>query len=250
MEIYDKKGNRRKAVSRLLALEAIYDFYDEFIQGFSTACRKGCHACCTTNVNVTSLETDYLLQSGNLDHALLQAIDKARQKKHFLPSTTINTTAAMCLAQKNIPEETSPITFDACPLLDKKGLCSVYEQRPFSCRAMSSETVCSEGGQADMAPFLVTVNLAIYQILEHIDSQGCYGNFLDMVPISRADKTKTQELIAAQKGAIKTNRPLPCFIVPPDDKIRFKSFMRRLCRVQSGGRTIGDLLPKDYPVLS
>ena len=237
-------------MSNVLALRAVYDFYDEFLKGFSTACTKGCHACCTTNVTLTSLETDYLLESGNLDDALLQKLEEEGQKEHFLPGTTINTTAAMCLAQKDIPEETSPVTFNTCPLLDENGSCSVYEQRPFSCRAMCSETVCSEGGQADMPPFVVTVNLAIYQILEHLDSEGFYGNLLDMVPLSRVDKTRAKELIAAGKGAIKTNRQLPCFIVPPDDAIRFKSFLRRLCRVKAGDRTIGDLLPEEHAVIS
>lgn len=237
-------------MSGVLALRAIYDFYDEFMQGFSMACRKGCHACCTTNVTVTGLETDYLLQSKRVDDTLLKRLEEERQKEHFLPSTTINTTAAMCLAQNDIPEETSSITFNACPLLDENGFCSVYEQRPFSCRAMSSETVCSEGGQADMPPFLVTVNLAIYQILEHIDSKGCYGNLLDMVPLSRVDKARAKELVAAGQEAIKTNRQLPCFIIPPDDVIRFKSFMRRLCKVKAGDTTIGDLLPEEYTILS
>ncbi len=242
--------HRRKDVSRLLALKAIYDFYDKFVKGFSIACKKGCHTCCTTNVTATSLEVDYLLQSKNLNGVCLEKLEEQRKETHFIPSTTINTTAAMCLAQKDIPEETSPITFNPCPLLDNQGLCTVYEHRPFSCRSMSSETVCTEGGQADMPPFLVTVNLAIYQILEHIDSEGWYGNLLDMVPISMAGKERAPQMVAECQGIIKTNRKLPCFIVPPDDAVRFRSFMRRLAKQDAGQYTIGELLPEDYTILS
>jgi Fe-S-cluster containining protein len=237
-------------VSKLDALEAIYDFYDRFTEGFSMACTRGCSTCCTTNVTLTSLETDYLLKSERLDQELLGRLEAQRQKEHFVPSTTINTTAAMCLAQKPIPEETSPITFNPCPLLDEGGLCSVYEHRPFACRAMSSETVCTDGGQADMPPFLVTVILAIYQILEHIDAEGWYGNLLDMIPIVQAEKDKTEGMVASQEGRIKTNRRLPCFIIPPDDAIRFKSFMRRLSKKEAGGISLGELLPEEYSILS
>ncbi len=237
-------------MSKLLALEAIYNFYEQFVKGFSTVCEKGCHTCCTTNVTVTSLETNYLLQSGNMDKQLLAKLEEEQQKDHFVPSTTINTTAAMCLAQKAIPEETSPITFEPCPLLDEQGLCTVYEHRPFSCRAMSSQTLCPQGGQADMPPFLVTINLAIYQILEHIDSEGWYGNLLDMIPLGLAERGKVPDLVAAAGGRIKTNRQLPCFVVPPDDTIRFKSFMRRLAKEKWADHTLAELLPEKYSILS
>ncbi len=238
-------------MSEFAALEAIYDFYDQFTRGFSMACQKGCNVCCTTNVTVTSLEARYLFQSGKLDGSRMKDLEAERQKEHFIPSTTINTTAAMCLAQKPIPEETSPLTFNRCPLLDKEGLCSVYEHRPFACRAMSSETVCTEGGQADMPSFLVTVNLALYQVLEHLDAEGWYGNLLDLIPIAALqEKDQAARLVAAEKGRIKTNRQLPGFIVPPDDTIRFRSFLRRLSKEQAGEHALGELLPEEYKILS
>ncbi len=237
-------------MSRFSALRALYSFYDEFVSGFSVACRKGCHVCCTTNVSATSLETAYLLNKGNLDKALLERVEKARLQDHYVPSTTINTTAAMCLAGRAIPEETSPITFDPCPFLDDEGSCSVYEYRPFSCRAMCSSTLCTEGGQADMPPFLVTISLAVYQILEHMDSQGWYGNLLDIIPMCDVGRAEAREMADAQQGVIKTNRDVPCFIVPPDDVMRFKSFLRRLSRVEAGSTTMGEFLPEDYQILS
>ncbi|MCD6297343.1 MAG: hypothetical protein J7M30_09330 [Deltaproteobacteria bacterium] len=32
-----------------------------------------------------------------------------------------------------------------------------------------------------MEPFLITVNLAIYQIIEHLDKEGVSGNLLDVL---------------------------------------------------------------------
>lgn len=102
-----------------------------------------------------------------------------------------------------------------------------------------------------MTPFLVTVNLAIYQILEHIDAEGWYGNMLDIIEVARIKRDQRHRTIDAMEGKVKTNRPLPCFIVPPDEVIRFKSFMRRLSKNEFGdGKKIGDLLPKDWQILT
>jgi len=46
---------------------------------------------------------------------------------------------------------------------------------------MSSMEVCQYGGEAEMEPFLITVNLAIYQIIEHLDKEGVSGNLLDVL---------------------------------------------------------------------
>ena len=235
------------------ALEAIYDFFDQFLKGTPLACKKGCSICCTTNVSMTTLEAQHIIASGLLNDDLISRIKDAASRPHFVPSTTINTSAAMCLSENEMPEESSPITFDPCPLLTSQGLCPIYEARPFSCRAMSSETLCTQGGEAYMAPFLVTVNLALYQILEHIDQAGWYGNMLDVLTLVLDDEHEDRgKTAAAMKGKVKTNRPLPCFIVPPDEVMRFKSFMRRLSKKQIGGsgETVGHLLPDDWKILT
>jgi len=238
-------------VANIKALKAIYDFYEDFLKGTPLACKKGCSTCCTTNVSMTTLEADYIWNSGLFTDSLYQKLKQAAKEEHFVPSTTINTSAAMCLSENQMPEETSPVTFDPCPLLTEDGLCSIYEVRPFSCRAMSSETVCTEGGEAYMPPFLVTINLAMYQIIEHIDREGWYGNMLDIMEMARRKKEDRTETADAMEGKIKTNRPLPCFIIPPDDIIRFKSFMRRLSQIETGdGKKVGDLLPDDWQIIT
>ena len=246
----DTNNSCLSAQQKAAALEAIYRFYDEFLTGFPIACSAGCSVCCTNSVSATSMEAAYLLQGLSMLPAggeeLLKRAEGMRGEPHFQPSTTINTSAALCMKGKELPEETSPMSFDPCPFLDEEGLCALYGQRPFACRAMSSSTVCKEGGEASMEPFLVTVNLAIYQILEHIDRDGFYGNILDLLPVAagRIPPSEAQE-------AVKTNRALNCFIVPPDETMRFKSFMRRLSKVETeGGATIGELLPDDWVILS
>ena len=233
-------------LSKISALKAIYSFYDDFLKGFPIACKKGCSTCCTTNVCVTSLEVEYLLKEGDIDKKQIESIKKASQKEHFIPNTTINTSAALYLSKRNPPEDSYPQDFERCPLLTSDGLCSIYPWRPFSCRSMSSETVCTEGGEARMEPFLVTVNLAIYQILEHIDADGWYGNLLDVIELFNAKGDYESNSPPSLHERIKTNRPLPGFMVPPEEMVRFKSFLRRLSKVRvDSERSLSDFLPEN-----
>lgn len=86
-------------LGKLKKLELLYSEMDaiyEFIYKF-TACKKGCNHCCHYEIAITNLETDYI---------------KSKLKTKKL---------------KNRPFG------QACPFL-KKGVCSIYEYRPFICR--------------------------------------------------------------------------------------------------------------------
>ncbi len=234
-------------------LRAIYDFYQEFISGYPVACQKGCSTCCTTSVCATSFEAEFLLKGavslGEEGAGLLAMADRARKAEHFQPSCTINTSADICLKGHSPPEEVSALSFDPCPFLSARGECSLYSWRPFACRAMVSRKRCVAGGEADMPPFLITVNLAMCQVLEHLDRDGYYGNILDLLPVVSGKMD-----VSSFQGAVKTNRSLSCFVVPPDEAARFKSFMRRLSSVtveKSGSQVkVGDLLPEEWTLLN
>ncbi len=86
-------------LSRLKKLELLYSEMEEiyeFIHKF-TACKKGCNHCCHYEIAITDLEIEYIKS-------------KVKTKK------------------------IKPSPFEqACPFL-KKGICSIYEYRPFICR--------------------------------------------------------------------------------------------------------------------
>jgi hypothetical protein len=42
--------------NKLAALDQIYQIYDNFVSGLELACRKYCAHCCTTGVNLTTVE--------------------------------------------------------------------------------------------------------------------------------------------------------------------------------------------------
>lgn len=93
-------------------------------QSAKPCCFKGCHACCYEAVYASEAEADYIIeamtpeQRSEVSAKLNDWFEKVRAilfKK--MPN-------AMLYRKLNVP----------CPLL-KDGLCSVYERRPFGCRA-------------------------------------------------------------------------------------------------------------------
>jgi len=152
----------------------------------------------------------------------------------YRPSLSTNQIADFCLRQEEIPPDRVEHGEGVCPFLDQEGLCSVYENRPFACRAMSSREVCQYGGEADMEPFLVTVNLAVYQIIEHLDKEGVSGNLLDVL----SELVNNQSVSPGPGDRLISNRALPGFLITPDEQGRFRAFMRRLADFQVGDTTL------------
>ncbi|WP_051632684.1 YkgJ family cysteine cluster protein [Nitrincola lacisaponensis] len=90
--------------NQLKVLNAMYGYmnkYNKFISGFSV-CKKGCSHCCKNDINITSLEAEYIAQNANV-------------KPNSIPVKNEN--------GKSI-----------CPFLSEYGECKVYEFRPFNCR--------------------------------------------------------------------------------------------------------------------
>nr|HDN00585.1 YkgJ family cysteine cluster protein [Deltaproteobacteria bacterium] len=221
-------------------LAAIYSFYDLFLRDFSPACRQGCHVCCTVNIVATSIEARYLLASSFFDDPdLKKLLSSAVTGTVYRPSLSTNQIADFCLRQEEFPYDRGKHGEGVCPFLDHEGLCSVYERRPFACRAMSSKKVCQHSSEADMEPFLITVNLAIYQIIEHLDKGGVSGNLIDLL-----NKLVNNQSINTDLGdGLISNRAWPGFLVTPNERERFRVFMRRFADFQVGNTTLRSFFP-------
>lgn len=238
---------------KYIPLFALYSFYDDFKKDFSAKCGPGCSTCCTVNVAATTLEIDVVSKALSLPvpEGTGRRIARAASEPRYIPTTTLNRNTWQIIRGEDITADLGEPGEGFCPLLDDQGLCSVYGNRPFACRAMSSTTLCSEEGMADMEPFLVTVNLAMYQIIEHLDSQGgITGNFSGLLhaaitgkeSLSARNRENTDQLPQTR------NCPLPGFMIPPDEKLRFRSFLRRLSAWPAGEGTLAHWLPEEMPV--
>lgn len=222
--------------TRFTALAGLYQAHARVTADYRFACRAGCATCCSVNVVVTSLEAEYLRQAPAWqDPALEKDVRRAAAKPHYTPSCSTNLVAACCLAGREPPPDPSPHQHGACPLLDGQGRCRVYDHRPFACRSMVSAIPCRTGGEAVMEPFLVTLDLALCQVIEHLDRRGWTGNLLDMLTRSGAH---------GGDAPLVRNRPLPGFLVPPGEQPRFQAAMDTVLSWPLGHGQLGDLLPR------
>ena len=215
-----KKISHRNEVFR--QLERLYEFYLDFIKGFGLACSPGCHTCCTVNVIATSLELQYILDMDGADQRLRNGLEAIKQSKrgYYKPDLTINEEATYYLKGVSPPEGQADHVDSPCPLVDRDGLCTIYDRRPFACRSMLSKIPCHESGHADMDPFIITINLATYQIIEHMAKGGFYGNLWDLV---RCFVKGDLEMVHTRECTGVTG-----FLVAPEEQRRFDAFLRRL----------------------
>ena len=222
-------------------LKKIYSLYHETLAGVDAepVCREKCASCCTCNVPLTSLEAGLLMDSlGAGEKEDLE--DRIRQRfpeKRYIPKMTTNGFARLCMENKTIPEEENDPAFGSCPLLEDD-LCSVYEVRPFGCRALLSEIHCSKGGFARVPPLVLTLNTLFLQAIEHLDQNGFSGNLSDMAALVLSGKSFADRAdILHDTGEPRLfvcNEKIPAFMVPTKHQRRLKTLMEELGGLLSG----------------
>ncbi len=221
---------------RLGILDKLYAIYDNFIQNRDVACNRGCAHCCTRNVTMTTLEgyriVNHLLETSPSN--LIPAIKAAVPEKRFKPAITINHMVRLCMTGKDLPEETIDPAWGPCSVLDGEQ-CPLYVFRPFGCRCMVSGQTCIAGGEAQMDPFVITVNTVFQQYIEHIDLMGCTGNFTDILLClwskDNREKYRTGRLVC-QGIDLLPNRPLKMLMVPPEHQTRIQPILTAIQRIE------------------
>lgn len=196
--------------AKLDVLDRIYRIYDDFAGNLDVVCKKHCDTCCTRNVTLTTLEgyriVDYLILNGKED--LFNNIGKDLHKKRFQPSITTNRLAELSVAGKDIPDEKSHYFQGECPILTDRQ-CPVYKVRPFGCRCFVSKHSCGEKGYAEVDEFVLSVNNIFLQYIEHIDSQGCSGNLIDILLYFEPQERAHSPKLAAGLASESENSKLP-----------------------------------------
>jgi uncharacterized protein len=90
------------------ALELIYDFveknWSKYLDPFSS-CSAGCSYCCHINIELTSLEAEYISNKNNIPYFTNNLYIKKIELEH-----------------------------PACLFLDNTGKCKIYNSRPLTCR--------------------------------------------------------------------------------------------------------------------
>ena len=217
-------------------LTKIYQLYDDFLKDYKIACEIKCSACCTRNVSMTALEAyrivDYLNTEQRED--LIEKLKEAFQdKERFHPKITTNQMADMISQGKDLPDEGVEPLWSSCPLLVDK-TCSVYENRPFECRAFSSKINCVEEGMADMDSTLMTANNVFKQYIEHIDSFGVSGNMIDMLLQLKEAGNKEIYLAEDEEAAepMIKNHPAKILMIPPGHQEKIQPVVEEFQKIK------------------
>jgi Fe-S-cluster containining protein len=220
-------------------LQTIYGVYADWMRRFPLACRKGCDACCTQSVTMTSLEGEVILdriRRQGREEWLLKKLAQATPGTNR-PSMTTNQFAEACLKQIDVENSNhSNWDFSPCIFL-KDASCLIYEERPFGCRSFGSLVQCRSEGSAEMAPIHLTVNTVLTQIIEHLNSEnGYWSGMTDILHSLVGQKT-----IPPKKHLLRA-RPIPGLLLEPQEVMIVRSILKRLAGHSSASDLFGDLI--------
>jgi len=221
-------------------LNDIYELYDRIIGSTARACGPGCAGCCTCNVILTGLEarmiTDRLPSPRR--EILHAAITHGFPAKRYIPKMSTNRFASLCRENADLPEEENDPAWGTCPLLEND-LCTIYDVRPFGCRAMVSETHCRKTGSAQMPAWVLTVNNVFLQAIEHLDQNGHSGNLSDMLLLTLSENAVTgqehQNHDPKNKGLFVKNEPINCLMIPPEHRAQLAPIVKNLSHLINTG---------------
>jgi Fe-S-cluster containining protein len=211
----------------------LMQIHDRFCVPFAAACRKGCAACCTDKVVVTTLEglaiIEFLEKEGPADWTARP--EPAPGQQGFRPLQTINQWAAQCLADNEPEEDVGPEPATGICSFLTAAACPIYAVRPLACRAMLSRTNCTPGGAAEMPEEVLALNTVCMQYLEAIDRPGLSGNLSDIMRFL-ADPQHRQAYRAGRIDCVPEgllpNRSLPALMVPPEQRDRLRPVIHEL----------------------
>jgi len=214
---------------KLDVLSRVYDLYDAFSARFSFACVRGCCACCTQNVTITSLE-GYRIVQHLVSTDLFQRLQPTAAQERFRPSLTTNQLAALCMQRQDPPEESIDWPQTPCPFLSNNE-CLIYPERPFGCRCFSSTKRCSSTTHAEVDPFLLTANMLFMQFIEDIDYGGLFGNMTDVLLCLKSEVHRKQYEIDPnlhRSPGLCVNRRIPGLLIPPEHQARIQRLLEQL----------------------
>ena len=217
-------------------LHTLYEVYAQWVSRYPLACQKGCSACCTRSVTMTSLEGDQIVgffRIRGAERKLAGLLAEIPSAPNGTPLTT-NQFAQMCLEQRQIDDgDRGTWDFDPCIFL-VDDVCTIYEVRPFGCRSFGSQRKCGADSPAEVAPLHLTVNIVLTQIIEHLNSGGGHwGNMTDILKVQTGQPAGKQ---VAQAHA------LPGFLIEPHEEETVNRLLAKLFAASEGTKSLAELI--------
>jgi len=245
MKIQQQASVPADMVHKKEVLNGIYTVYSHWVERFPLACQKGCAACCTQSVIMTSLEGEVILDFIKIkgrEKWLLEKLAQAAPGKSKA-AITMNQFAEACLNHREIDEDTSGSwDFTPCVFLEESS-CLIYEVRPFGCRSFGSLVRCTTDRAAEITPIHLTVNTVFTQIIEHVCSDvGYLSTMADILYslINCETRDGKMHLLPAQ--------PVPGFLLEPHEVQAVNVLLQQLFEQSSEKGIFGDLIDNFMPI--
>jgi Fe-S-cluster containining protein len=226
-------------------LDAVYGVYSEWVERFPLACQKGCGACCTRSVTMTSLEGEVILDFARRDGRekwLFEKLSQADQGQSRATLTT-NQFAAACLNHREVDfDGLENWDFTPCVFLSEN-TCAIYTARPFGCRSFGSLVPCAAESEAVMAPIHLAVNTVFTQVIEHLSSDGGYWSTMsDILHHLGGSRNPDREM------HLLPARPVPGFLLEPHEVQVIQFLLQQLRGRFSEKGIFGDLIDNFMPI--
>ena len=226
-------------------LDAVCNVYSEWVHGLPVACRKGCAACCTRSVTMTSLEGEVILDfvgRAGMGKWLREMLIQAGQG-HIKAALTTNQFAAACLNHRDVDSDV-PGGWDLRPCVFlAENTCSIYAVRPFGCRSFASLVQCNAENTAVMTPVHLSINTVFTQIVEHISSDGgCWSTMTDILLDLSAGRN------SAWEAHLLPARPVPGFLLEAGEARVVKGLLQQLREQFPEKAVFGDLIDIFLPI--
>ncbi len=220
---------------KLLALASIYRVHDEWIGRLALACEKGCGTCCTRSVPITTLEGEFVMREDKA-RVLAEKFCRGPLKSKTGKGRTTNSLARMYMTQEDVDEEAEDQwDYTPCPFLEDN-CCAIYNVRPMMCRSFISMSNCSTTGAAEVPPHIVSLNTAVFQIIEALDMGGHWGNMFEVL------RYQTGAELESEKAQLAVNEKIPGFLVPPEDMKKIHKILEAILGIDVNGKSLRDQL--------
>jgi Fe-S-cluster containining protein len=145
---------------KILELANIYSAFAQGANGYTCqgACQKGCGFCCT--------------DAGSIDMTTLEGVQIQRAIKLLPRSRQISLAKALAKnLRKREKQETHP-----CPFLLKNRGCMIYQVRPFACRRIYSNHVCTRENPPQVNRHVMEMAASSIRELQQLDNTGYSGH--------------------------------------------------------------------------
>jgi Fe-S-cluster containining protein len=223
----------------LILYESVEQWHGS-LQGIS--CQRGCSACCTSQVTATEVEAalihEHLIRNEITLDLLLPASNCPAA------AYTTNEFAEACLKKielEEMGEGDFPPLQERCSFLNSAEECSIYQVRPLMCRLFISLGPCHSTGSATLPEELLTINVALQQILEHMCAGHRWGSLAALMELFIGKNEKKQA-----SESLRVCKTLPGFLLPPEELKEVDQQIQTLFSVSKDGKFLSDFIDENF----